>query len=223
MTPLIRQFGLCEYHDTHAAMTTVTGTRDLSTRDEFWYLQHPPVYTLGLAAKPSHILDAGDIPVIQSDRGGQVTYHGPGQLVVYLMLDLKRLGLSIKSLVANIEQSVIDMLAGMDINGARMKGAPGVYVNGKKIAALGIRVRRACSYHGLSFNVDMDLTPFSGINPCGYPGLEVTQLRDFNISLSVEQTARVLQPRLLRNLGYDVSDVNIETGSYEFLRSQAAA
>jgi lipoyl(octanoyl) transferase len=157
-------------------MRDYTETRTAATPDEVWLLEHPPVYTLGRAALPEHVLDAGTIPVVRTDRGGQVTYHGPGQLVVYPLLDLRRRNLGIKHLVQLLEECVIELLAGYAIRARRRPGAPGVYVDGAKIAALGLRVRRGCSYHGLSLNVDMDLAPFGRINPCGFPGLSVTQL-----------------------------------------------
>lgn len=171
-----RRLGRQDYAPTVAAMRDYTEGRTGATPDEVWLLEHPPVYTLGRAALPGHVLDAGAIPVVRTDRGGQVTYHGPGQLVVYPLLDLRRRDLGIKHLVHLLEECVIELLAGYAIEAARRPGAPGVYVAGAKIAALGLRVRRGCSYHGLSLNVDMDLAPFGRINPCGYPGLRVTQL-----------------------------------------------
>jgi lipoyl(octanoyl) transferase len=174
--PVARRLGLREYAPTVAAMQEFTEGRTATTPDEVWLLEHPPVYTLGRAALPGHVLDAGTVPVVRTDRGGQVTYHGPGQLVVYPLLDLRRRNLGIKPLVHLLEECVIELLAGYAIQAERRPGAPGVYVGGAKIAALGLRVRRGCSYHGLSLNVDMDLAPFGRINPCGYPGLPVTQL-----------------------------------------------
>jgi lipoyl(octanoyl) transferase len=171
-----RRLGRQEYVPAVAAMRDYTEARTAATPDEVWLLEHPPVYTLGRAALPEHVLDAGTIPVVRTDRGGQVTYHGPGQLVVYPLLDLRRRNLGIKHLVQLLEECVIELLAGYAIRARRRPGAPGVYVDGAKIAALGLRVRRGCSYHGLSLNVDMDLAPFGRINPCGYPGLSVTQL-----------------------------------------------
>lgn len=158
-------------------MREFTSTRDNNTNDEIWLLQHPPVFTLGLNGKPEHILNAGDIPVVKCDRGGQVTYHGPGQLVVYTLLDLKRLKLGIKQLVTRLEQAVIDTLSMQQINAGRKPNAPGIYVDGAKIGALGLRVKRGCSYHGLSLNVSMDLEPFSRINACGFEDLESVQLK----------------------------------------------
>jgi len=183
-------------------MVRFTRERDEHSPDEIWCLQHPPVFTLGLGGKEEHILAAGNIPIIRTDRGGQVTYHGPGQMVVYLMLDLQRQGLTIKSYVALLEQAMIDMCAALGIHAHRKAGAPGVYVSGKKIAALGIRVKRGCSYHGLALNVDMDLAPFQRINPCGFPGLEVTQLKAQGSLLDINATFATLLPCILKLLGY---------------------
>jgi lipoyl(octanoyl) transferase len=176
--PLIRDLGLTDYTPVWHAMQSFTNTRDEHTPDELWVLQHNPVFTQGQAGKPEHVLDAHGIPVIQSDRGGQVTYHGPGQLVIYFLLDVRRRGFGVRALVDLIEHSVIAVLGSYGIEAGLRKGAPGVYVKDRKIAALGLRVRKGGSLHGLSFNVDMDLAPFSYINPCGYAGMEVTQLRD---------------------------------------------
>lgn len=159
-------------------MQEFTDARDAETPDELWLLEHPPVYTLGRAARGEHLLDAGGIPVVQTDRGGQITYHGPGQLIAYTLFDLQRLGLGVRPFVNLLEQSIIDLLARLSIAAERRAGAPGVYVGGDKIAALGLRVRRGRSYHGISLNVAMDLAPFGGIDPCGFPGLGVTQVRD---------------------------------------------
>lgn len=175
--PLISTLGLTDYTLVWQAMQSFTTTRTANTPDELWVLQHKPVFTQGQAGKPEHILDAHGIPVIQSDRGGQVTYHGPGQLVIYFLLDVRRRGFGVRALVDLIEQSLLAVLASYDVDAHLRKGAPGVYVGDSKIAALGLRVRKGGSLHGLSFNIDMDLTPFSYINPCGYAGLEVTQLR----------------------------------------------
>ena len=175
--PLIRDLGLCDYVPVWRAMQSFTAARTSDTPDELWVVQHNPVFTQGQAGKAEHVLDPHGIPVVQSDRGGQVTYHGPGQLVVYFLLDVRRRGFGVRALVDLIEASVIAVLADYGVTAQLRKGAPGVYVNDRKIAALGLRVRKGGSLHGLSFNVDMDLTPFSYINPCGYPGLEVTQLR----------------------------------------------
>lgn len=173
----IRRFGERDYEQTLEQMRLFTDTRTCDTPDEIWLLQHPPVFTQGLAGREEHLLAPGSIPVVQVDRGGQVTYHGPGQWVVYLLLDLRRRHLGVRALVDVIEQSLVATLGSYAIDAAPDPKAPGVYVNAKKIASLGLRVRRGCSYHGLSLNVDMDLEPFTRINPCGYAGLEVTSLR----------------------------------------------
>ena len=171
--------GMRPYEPTLAAMREFTARRGADTPDELWLLEHPPVYTLGLAADAAHGPKAGGpIPVVQVERGGEVTYHGPGQVVLYTLVDLARRGIKVKQFVAMLEQSVIDLLGG---RAGRKRGAPGIYVNGAKVAALGIRVSRGCAFHGLALNVDMDLAPFSAINPCGFPGLQVTQTRDLGI------------------------------------------
>lgn len=197
----MRQLGLVEFEPTWRAMQAYTARRDASTPDEIWLLEHPPVYTLGVAAKDEHLprLDNG-IPVIRTDRGGQITYHGPGQLVVYLLLDLKRLQLSVRTLVRRMEQAVIDLLQAHSIVAHGRSAAPGVYVGEAKIAALGLRVRNACCYHGLALNVDMDLRPFHAINPCGYPGLPVTQLADLGVSASTTTIGDQLVAHLMRVL-----------------------
>ncbi|MEZ5534043.1 MAG: lipoyl(octanoyl) transferase LipB [Thiolinea sp.] len=184
-------------------MQDFTRQRDESTPDEIWLLEHQPVFTLGRNGKMEHVLNPGDIPVIPIDRGGQVTYHGPGQLVAYLLLDIKRLNIGVRELVMSIEQSVIDLLANYGITAAGDRDAPGVYVAGKKISALGLRVSRGKTYHGLSLNVDMDLEPFSRINPCGYEGLEVTCCADLGMTESVMEVAGELCGELARNLGYE--------------------
>jgi len=173
----IRKPGLVDYTHTWQAMRDFTDQRDADTEDELWLLQHPPVFTQGQAGKAEHVLLPGDIPVVQSDRGGQVTYHGPGQWVVYLLLDLRRSGLGIRDLVTLIEQSLVSVLGRLGIQAQPRADAPGVYVDGVKIASLGLRVRRGCTYHGLALNVDMDLEPFTRINPCGYQGMQVTTVR----------------------------------------------
>ncbi len=176
--------------------------RNVETQDELWLLEHPPVFTQGMNGRPEHLLAPGNIPVVPVDRGGQVTYHGPGQLIAYVMLDLARLDIGIRRLVDTLEQSVIDWLAVQGVTAQARRDAPGVYVEGAKIAALGLRVKRGCSYHGLAFNVDMDLEPFSRINPCGYQGMPVTQLADLGISLSVEEVGQSWLPYLASQLGY---------------------
>jgi lipoyl(octanoyl) transferase len=185
----VRKLGLADYDATWREMRAFTDARIAHTPDELWLLQHPPVFTLGRNGKAEHVHHTGDIPVLHVDRGGQVTYHGPGQLIAYLMLDLKRRRLGIQSLVRLLEQSVIDLLADHAVRAARRDKAPGVYVDGRKIAALGLRVRRGCCYHGLSLNVSVDLAPFAMINPCGHPGLEVTRLADLGIDVPLETVA----------------------------------
>lgn len=197
---IVRRLGLVPYEPTWRAMQEFTRERGPETDDELWLCEHPPVFTLGLAGKPEHLLRDVGIPVIKTDRGGQVTYHGPGQIVGYLLLDLKRRGLTIKGLVARIEQAVIDLLAGYGIDGARVAGAPGVYVGGAKVAALGLKVKSGCTYHGLSLNVAMDLAPFSAINPCGYEGLAVTSLAELGLGVTLEQATVTLVEQLERQL-----------------------
>ena len=180
-SPVIRHLGLAEFQPTYAAMRQFTTSRDAHTPDELWLLQHPPVYTAGLACRPEHLPRSPGIPLARVDRGGQITYHGPGQVVMYTLLDLARRNLKIRQLVQLIEQAVIDTLAHYNVAAQRKSGAPGVYVDGAKIAALGLRVRSGGCYHGVALNVDMDLAPFLAIDPCGYPGLAVTQTRDLGI------------------------------------------
>ena len=170
--------------------------------DEIWFLEHPPVFTLGQAGRRAHVHDPGAIPVVASDRGGQVTYHGPGQLVAYLLLDLKRRRLGVKILVRALEQAIIDMLAAAEVNAQRKDGAPGVYVDGRKIAAIGLRIRNGRSYHGLAVNVHGDLAPFDRIDPCGYPNLAVTRIKDLGLDWSLDDTAERLLHRLVAELGY---------------------
>lgn len=197
MPAQLRQRGREEYLATWQAMRDFTGQRDAGTPDEIWLVEHPPVFTLGQAGKPEHVLAPGDIPVVQSDRGGQVTYHGPGQLVVYLLLDLRRLGIGPRLLVERTEQAIVDALADAGIRAYPRSDAHGVYVDdstgrGRKIASLGLRIRRGCSYHGLALNLDMDLEPFRRINPCGYAGLAMTQVRDEAPGASREQLTAAL-------------------------------
>lgn len=196
----IRELGLRDYQSVWDDMRTFNQQRDVTSSDEIWLVEHPAVFTLGLNGKAEHIIDAHDIPVIQCDRGGQVTYHGPGQIVAYIMVDLQRRHWGIKKLVNILEQTVIDVLAEYEIAAERKPDAPGVYVDGAKIAALGLRVRRGCSYHGLSFNIDMDLAPFSYINPCGFEGLSSTQLKDFRIDVDIEQVKQQLLHHLTQQL-----------------------
>ncbi|MGB5259789.1 MAG: lipoyl(octanoyl) transferase LipB [Gammaproteobacteria bacterium] len=197
---VVRRHGRVDYRQAWQDMQAFTDRRDEHTPDELWLLEHPPVFTLGRNGKDEHIHHPGNIPVIRVDRGGQVTYHGPGQLVVYCLLDLHRRRLGVQSLVHTLEQTVIDLLAGHGVVGERRLKAPGVYAEDSKVAALGLRVRRGCSFHGLALNVDMDLAPFARINPCGYAGLEVTQLRDLGISLNIEQAGEVFQARFEQRL-----------------------
>ena len=197
---LVRHLGVQDYQTIWREMQQFTDLRDENTTDEIWLLEHPPVFTLGLNGKHEHILDAGHIPVIQCDRGGQVTYHGPGQLIVYLLLDLKRRNLGVKQLVNKIEQAIIDLLANTGIKSQRRNKAPGIYISESKIAALGLRVRRGCCYHGLSLNIEMDLEPFTRINPCGFPDLQAIQLKDLLPGVTIEQTSTTLLKHLLKQL-----------------------
>ncbi|HEY3859428.1 MAG TPA: lipoyl(octanoyl) transferase LipB [Gammaproteobacteria bacterium] len=201
--PVIKHLGQVEYGPTWRAMEKFTLERGPATPDEIWFLEHPPVFTLGMAGKMEHVLAPGDIPVVQIDRGGQVTYHGPGQLVVYPLLDLRRQKLGVRELVEALENSVIDTLEGYGIQARNRRDAPGVYVDARKVCSIGIRVRRGCSYHGIAFNVAMDLEPFLRINPCGYAGLEMTQVSALGGPASVSQVAKDLVPALLERLGYN--------------------
>ncbi len=192
--------GLSDYRQTWQAMVDFTLARRPETGDEIWSCEHPPVFTLGQAGRPEHLLADLGIPLIRTDRGGQITYHGPGQVVIYLLLDLNRRRLKVREVVTLIEQSVIDFLAAHGIAGEQRAAAPGVYVASAKIAALGLRVRRNCCYHGLSLNVDMDLSPFAAINPCGYPGLQVTQTKDLGLALTPRQASAALVDQLAGQL-----------------------
>jgi lipoyl(octanoyl) transferase len=194
----VASLGLSPYEPTLAAMREFTARRGADTPDELWLLEHPPVYTLGLAADAAHGPQPGcGIPVVQVERGGEITYHGPGQLVLYTLVDLARRGIKVKQFVSMLEQSVIDLLGA---RAERKPGAPGIYVGGAKVAALGIRVSRGCAFHGLALNVDMDLAPFSAINPCGFPGLQVTQTRDLGFDFSTAVAGRKLAQILIREL-----------------------
>jgi len=206
---IVRHLGLSDYESTWQAMQQFTRNREADTPDELWVLEHPPVFTLGTNGKPEHILNAGDIPIVNIDRGGQVTYHGPGQLVIYLLLNLHRRKLGIRKLVTMIEDTIVALLAGYNIKANSDPDAPGVYVDGKKIAALGLRVSRGCTTHGLSLNIDMDLAPFSRINPCGYQGLEIIQCCDFGIQQSLPEIAEQLTALLQQRLS--ASEVNPQT------------
>lgn len=198
----VRRLGLQDYEPVWRRMQEFAERRDEGSEDEIWFLEHPPVFTLGMNASPEHVLAAGDIPVIAIDRGGEVTYHGPGQLVVYPLLDIRRHRLGVRELVTALEQAVCDTVAGYGIEAYPRPDAPGVYVEGRKLASVGLRVRRGCSYHGLAFNIAMDLEPFQRINPCGYQGLEVTQLRDLGGPADLNQVAMDFEPHLLRHLRY---------------------
>ena len=203
----VRPLGRVDYVATWQAMIDFTAARTETTPDELWVCEHPPVYTLGQAGKPEHLLTDNGIPLVKIDRGGQITYHGPGQVVVYLLLDLNRRGLKVRELVKRMEQAIIELLAEHGVNAMRLDNAPGVYVRRDgdagypaKIAALGLRIRRGCSYHGLSLNVAMELAPFSAINPCGYAGMPVTQTRDLGVALTPAQAAEALTRHLIRQL-----------------------
>lgn len=199
----IRRLGRQPYEATWKAMSAFTDQRTADTADEFWLLEHDPVFTLGQAGKMEHVLAPGGIPVIPVDRGGQVTYHGPGQIVGYPMIDLRRAGVGVREMVDKIEQAIIDTLARWAIRAERREGAPGVYVGGAKVAALGLRVRRGCSFHGLAFNVNMDLEPFHRINPCGYKGLEVTQVLDLGGPSRLADVEDALVEEFCRQFGFD--------------------
>jgi len=200
-SPAIRQLGLAPYEPTWRAMQRFTEIRDDSTPDEIWFVEHPPVFTLGLNASREHLLAPGDIPVVQIDRGGQVTYHGPGQLLIYPLINLQRLRLGVRALVMALESAVIDYVAGFGIVASGSRQAPGVYVAGAKLASIGLRIRRGSSYHGMALNVSLDPEPFGRINVCGHRGLAVTRLRDLGVGADVDAVARDLTPHLLRHLG----------------------
>lgn len=205
---IVKRLGVVEYAPALEAMRVFTAQRGADTPDEFWLLQHPPVYTLGQAGKPEHLLqNPANIPLVHIDRGGQITYHGPGQLVAYLLLDLPRRRLKVRELVNLMEQAIIDTLADYGIEAERKDGAPGVYVAGDKIAALGLRVRNGCSYHGLAINVDADLAPFGWINPCGYEGLKTIRMKDFGVDAGVDAVGEVLLGHLQRLLPPPSADI----------------
>lgn len=198
---LVRELGCQDYTTIWQRMRDFTDERGVDTPDEVWLVQHPPVFTQGQAGKPEHIIGETTIPVVQSDRGGQVTYHGPGQLIAYTLLDLRRRGLGVRDLVVKLEELVICLLADIGVVACGRRDAPGVYVNDQKIAALGLRVRRGCTYHGLSLNVDVDLSPFLLINPCGYSGLEVTSIRQLGMEADYSTVSKSLQQHLLAQFG----------------------
>jgi lipoyl(octanoyl) transferase len=197
---IVKLLGRVDYAPTWRAMQDFTAQRGADTPDELWLCEHPPVFTLGLAGKPEHLLKNIGIPVVKIDRGGQITYHGPGQIVCYLLLDLKRRGITIKGLVNRMEQALIDLLASYGVAAERLEGAPGVYVGGAKIAALGLKIKNGCSYHGLALNVAMDLSPFDAINPCGYAGMAVTQLSAFDARVEVIGVGAQLIEQLRKHL-----------------------
>ena len=200
---IVRALGRRDYEPLWRAMQSFTDRRGAQTPDELWFTEHPPVFTLGLNASREHLLAPGDIPIVQVDRGGQVTYHGPGQLMVYPLLDLKRAKLGVRDLVTALEQSVVDLVAAAGIRAIARKDAPGVYVDGRKIASVGLRIRRGASYHGMALNIDVDLEPFSRINPCGFDQLEVTDLRALGIDAGRDVIQQKIQAHLLRHLGLD--------------------
>ena len=197
----VRKLGRMDYEPVWRAMQRFTDVRTELTVDELWLLEHSPVFTQGQAGKPEHLLAPGDIPVVQVDRGGQVTYHGPGQIVAYPLVDIRRRHIGVRDLVSRIEEAIIQVLDQYGVQGERLAGAPGIYVNGAKIASLGLRVRRGCAFHGLAFNIDMDLEPFQRINPCGFHGLEITQLVSFR-AVKLRDVEDLLVDHLARQLGY---------------------
>jgi lipoyl(octanoyl) transferase len=198
--PILRWLDRVEYEPTWRAMQAKVDARQPDDRDEIWFLEHPPVFTLGMNGKLEHVLAAGDIPVVKIDRGGQVTYHGPGQLVIYPLLDLRRLDLGVRELVVGLEQAVIHTVARWGVRAEGRRDAPGVYVEGRKLASIGLRIRRGCTYHGMAFNIAMDLEPFQRINPCGFRGLEVVDLKTLGGPADLQEVARELAPHLLREL-----------------------
>lgn len=200
----IRRLGVTEYGTTLASMNTFTDARGPDTPDEFWCVEHQPVYTLGINADPGHVLSPGAIPVVKVDRGGQVTYHGPGQIMVYTLLDLKRARLGIRDLVSALESAMIATVASLGVAAVNRADAPGVYVDGAKLGSIGLRIRRGCSYHGLALNVDMELTPFSNINPCGFEHLPVTQLRELAGPVDIDAIATTLTKNLAERLNLEV-------------------
>ncbi len=197
----VRARGLQPYLNIYEEMKTFTIERDETTPDEIWLLEHPAVYTQGQAGKPEHILNPSDIPIVQSDRGGQVTFHGPGQLVIYVLFDLKRRKLGIKDLVCQLERVIVSLLASFNIKAETQCGAPGVYIDQKKIASIGLRVKNGCTYHGIALNVAMDLTPFKGINPCGYERLEMTQLKNYVNNITIADVQKLMTPSLIEQFG----------------------
>ena len=214
-TLIVRELGSQPYEPVWQAMSRFTDQRSEATPDEIWLLQHQPVFTQGQAGKAEHVLAPGDIPVVQVDRGGQVTYHGPGQLVVYLMIDIARRGLGARALVSRIEQAIVAVLAQYGIEAAPRTDAPGVYVGSAKIASLGLRIRKGRSFHGLALNVDMDLEPFLRINPCGYQGMAMTQMKHYVQDVEIDTVARGLRDQLVVVMGYQSTSYQRGLPSYE--------
>ncbi|MCA0935729.1 lipoyl(octanoyl) transferase LipB [Vibrio alginolyticus] len=210
---VVRRLGRQDYEPVWKAMHEFTDQRTEDTLDEVWLVEHNPVFTQGQAGKAEHLINTGDIPVVQSDRGGQVTYHGPGQLVAYFLINLRRKKLGVRDLVTNIENLVINTLKAYNIDSAARPDAPGVYVDGKKICSLGLRIRKGCSFHGLALNVNMDLTPFLRINPCGYEGMEMVQVSQFNGPDDVETVEKQLIQELVTLLGYEQVEFSTEAPS----------
>ena len=206
----IRWLGRQDYHHCWEAMRTYTLERCEATSDEIWLCEHHPVYTQGQNGKPEHLLNPGQIPVVQTDRGGQITYHGPGQLMIYTLMDIKRLDMNVRGFVTALEQSIIDLLARYNIQAAAKREAPGVYVGDKKICSIGLRIRKGCSYHGIAFNVAMDLAPFSGINPCGYKTLQMTQFSELGGLTNLKQTGQELVHYFIKNLMYTQANFIVE-------------
>ncbi len=204
---VVRSMGREEYEPLWRRMQSFTDTRDESTPDEIWFTEHPPVFTLGLNASREHLLDPGDIPVVQVDRGGQVTFHGPGQLMIYPLVDLKRAKTGVRDLVTGLEQSIVDLVADHGIESKARKDAPGVYVDSRKIASVGLRIRRGCSFHGMALNIDVDLAPFGKINPCGFSDLEVTDLRSLGINTDRELLRAAVERNLLGHLGMQNEEI----------------
>jgi lipoyl(octanoyl) transferase len=216
--PQLRWLGRVDYEPAWRAMQRRTDEATAATRDEVWFLEHPPVFTMGMNASAEHLLAVGDIPVVEIDRGGQVTYHGPGQLVVYPLLDLSRSGLGVRALVEGIERAVVATLGGWGIEAYGKREAPGVYVAERKVASIGLRIRRGRSYHGLALNVAMDLEPFARINPCGYAGLQMTQVSELGGPSEVRAVAEALAPHLLRALGFERAAVATQSATSTWLQ-----
>ena len=212
---IVRQLGKQDYQSVWQAMQDFTNHRDSDTQDEVWLVEHFPVFTQGQAGKPEHLINTGDIPVVQSDRGGQVTYHGPGQLVVYFLVNLRRKSINVRQLVSHIENIVINTLSQYGIDSSARPDAPGVYVDNKKICSLGLRIRHGCSFHGLALNIDMDLSPFLRINPCGYAGLEMIQLSDIIPSTTLHDVEPILIKELVNLLEYDKVEFSTEAYNHE--------